>query len=187
MKKLKLKKSKAFTLVELLLVVGIIALGSIVAYITLPKVQSSMRANKEITNIRTLVAGAQNMYAGKAYTGLSMEILNKTKATPDNWRVASDPTIALNSFGGEISIQGIIFQNKPAIFVNFFSVPNDECVKISNSLQRDSLALQIVSLSTNIVVKDISNVALNRDADPGVVVDACAAPGNSNRLEFIFR
>ncbi len=130
-------KTKAFTLVELLLVVGIIALGSVVAYITLPKVQATMRANKEIVNINTMAAGLRNMFAGKNdYSQLepgtvtAETVAIRGKAAPDNWL---HPTMGLaNTFGGQIYLNGNpAAVGLPGHFrIMLQGVPDNECAKI---------------------------------------------------------
>ncbi len=85
-------KNKAFTLVELLLVVGIIALGSVVAYITLPKVASSMKAHSTTQSINTIYAGVENLYGNRNnYNGL-------TKASLVASKVISQSTADLPEF-----------------------------------------------------------------------------------------
>ena len=77
------KQSKGFTLVEILLVVGFIALAGVGIYATYNKVQVSNQANVESRNIDTIRAGIKGLYGSKsAYTGLTNTVINQAKITP---------------------------------------------------------------------------------------------------------
>jgi prepilin-type N-terminal cleavage/methylation domain-containing protein len=54
-----IKSKKGFSLLELLLVLGIIAALVVAAFIVYPKVQASQRAQAESNNIATIQAGVK--------------------------------------------------------------------------------------------------------------------------------
>lgn len=56
----KRKSKKGFSLLELLLVLGIIAALVVAAFIVYPKVQASQRAQAESNNIATIQAGVKH-------------------------------------------------------------------------------------------------------------------------------
>ena len=56
------KSKKGFSLLELLLVLGIIAALVVAAFIVYPKVQASQRAQAESNNIATIQAGVKALY-----------------------------------------------------------------------------------------------------------------------------
>ena len=108
MKILKKNKRAGFTLVEILLVVGFIALAGIGIYTVYSKVQMSNAALTEAKNMDTLRAGIKNLYGGrKNYTGLTNSVVNDARITPDSMRavpyIAGDGNIT-NSFGGFVNI-----------------------------------------------------------------------------------
>lgn len=96
------KKNKGFTLVEILLVVGFIALASIGVYTIYAKVQTANAANAESRNLDTIRAGIKNLYgASPNYTGISPTVINNAKITPEAMRGTGAGNIT-NTFGGTV-------------------------------------------------------------------------------------
>ena len=136
MKILKKNKRAGFTLVEILLVVGFIALAGIGIYTVYSKVQMSNAALTEGKNLDTIRAGVKNLYGGsQRYTGLTNTVLNDARVTPDSMRavpyVAADAAIT-NSFGGIVTAIPFSF---PAAVDNGFQVtyekvPGAVCSKL---------------------------------------------------------
>ena len=70
-------KKLGFTLIEILLVVGFIAVAGIGVYTVYGKVQQGQAANSEARNIDTIRAGVKNLFAGASdTTGLTNTIVN---------------------------------------------------------------------------------------------------------------
>lgn len=66
------KRQQGFSLVELLLVLGVIALIAIAAFIIYPQVQAGTQANTEDTNVTTIAANAKSLFGNAgSYTGLN--------------------------------------------------------------------------------------------------------------------
>lgn len=63
---------RGFSLVELLLVLGVIALLLVAAFVVYPQVRDRNQANTELTNIRAIQTGVRSVFAGKGgnYEGL---------------------------------------------------------------------------------------------------------------------
>ena len=105
---MKIKIKKGFTLVEILLVVGFIALAGIGIYTVYTKVQMSNSALNESRNINLIKAGIKNLYgSSQGYTGLTNSVLNDARATPDSMRklpYTSPDNIITNSFGGAVTV-----------------------------------------------------------------------------------
>lgn len=182
--KLNLRKSKGFTLVELLLVVGIIALGSVVAYITLPKVQSTSRANAEATNINTIAAGIKNIYAGTnnfatlvdATVGTTLVI--KSKAAPD--RMVTSPTVLTNSFGGNVTVApGAALGGSLGAFstylITYNGVPDAECNKLATGVASNFLKVNVNSVE----VKTAPGATPVHNLDPVEISAACVNDNNT--------
>ncbi len=181
------KNSKAFTLVELLLVVGIIALGSVVAYITFPKVQATFRANAEIASTRTLMAGIKTVYGNKnGFDGLSEQTLNNAKITPESWRVPGDPTIIRNSFGGPVNVANVNFPPQFFYNISMQAVPNAECSKIVQALQDTVAQMYITNDGGGFSVKDTINQSVYKaKSETPFIIDACSSStDNRNNLQM---
>lgn len=136
MKIFKYKKKNGFTLVEILLVVGFIALAGIGIYTVYTKVQMSNAALSEGKNLDTLRAGVKNLFGGSQnYTGVSNEVVNDARITPDSMRAvpyrANDGAIN-NSFGGQVTVipQNLGGGVNNGFTVHYMGVPGAVCAKL---------------------------------------------------------
>lgn len=132
------RNKKGFTLVEILLVVGFIALAGIGIYTVYTKVQNSNAALQEGKNLDTIRAGVKNLYGGtQNYTGLKNSVVNDARATPDAMRAVNPYTAGdnniNNSFGGTVTILpktvGAGGANN-GFYVAYANVPGSVCAKL---------------------------------------------------------
>lgn len=65
-------RQSGFSLVEILLVLGLIATIAIGAFVIYPRVQMSSDVNKAVARFNVIVAGTQNFFGNRPYTGLSL-------------------------------------------------------------------------------------------------------------------
>lgn len=142
MKLFKLNKKKiarGFTLIEVLLVVGFIALASIGVYVVYNKVQTGNAANTEARNIDALRAGVKNIYGGStSYNGLDNTVALQARIVPDNMRsAAAGATDITNSFGGRVTVASTSFGTgaapNNAFTIQYEGVPIDVCAKLATS------------------------------------------------------
>ena len=100
------KSKKGFSLLELLLVLGIIAALVVAAFIVYPKVQASQRAQAESNNIATIQAGVKALYSSaSSFTGLTNLVAVQANIFPDNMLINSG-TFArpINAFKGNVTL-----------------------------------------------------------------------------------
>jgi type II secretory pathway pseudopilin PulG len=102
------KKAKGFTLIEILLVVGFMALAGLAIYTIYNQVSLGNSANQEGRNLDSIRAGTKTLFGGtKNYASVTNAVLNDGRVTPDTMRavpyVAGDTSIT-NSFGGDVTI-----------------------------------------------------------------------------------
>ncbi len=169
------KQSKGFTLVEILLVVGFIALAGVGIYATYNKVQVSNQANVESRNIDTLRAGIKGLYGSKsAYTGLTNTVVNQAKITPESMRDGTNVASIIHQFGGTVTVvpNSDVTPGKTdgGFQIEYGTVPSDICVKLASSaaVQFDRV------LVGGQVVK-----ALGGELDPAVIATNCNANATS--------
>lgn len=138
MKFLKRNKTKGFTLVEILLVVGFIALAGIGIYTVYTKVQMSNAALSEGKNLDSIRAGVKNLFGGSQnYTGLTNIVLNDARITPDSMRpipYTQGSNSITNSFGGAVSVVpqalGTGGATNNGFRVTYANVPGAVCAKL---------------------------------------------------------
>ena len=130
------KRKAGFTLVEILLVVGFIALAGIGIYTIYTKVQMSNSALTEGKNIETIKVGVKNLFGGtRNYTGLNNMVVNDARVTPDSMRAipykSGDDAIN-NIFGGLVTVAPAVLGggNNNAFSVQYDKVPGAICSKL---------------------------------------------------------
>ncbi len=145
---LRKKNTKGFTLIEILLVVGFIALASVGVYTIYNKVQVSNQANAESRNIDLMRAGVKSLYGSQTNFGtISNTVVNQARITPENMRdTAGDVTLIFNSFGGAVTVApGTLGSGATnnAFVIQYDAVPAAVCIKLASSAaaQFDQVAI----------------------------------------------
>ena len=176
------KSKKGFSLLELLLVLGIIAALVVAAFIVYPKVQASQRAKAESNNIAAIQAGVKALYASaSSFTGLTNTVAVQAKIFPDNMLVGSgssakpvkgDVTLA-SANSGPSAAQGSSFT------ITYSNVPAAECTKIITAVAGNFYAVGAGDVGGEGSLKaagEVLNVART--------AMQCQSGGNSNTLIF---
>lgn len=181
--KLKERIENGFTLVEILLVVGFIALAGIAIYTVYTKVQMSNAALQEGKNLDTMRAGVKNLFGGSSnYSGLTNSVLNDARITPDSMRVipykANDSSIN-NSFGGAVVVSPTSLGDgsNNGFKVIYPAVPGAVCAKLVTGA---GTAWDQITVGGT-VVKKFGTGSL----DIGVLTGNCAADqGSGVEIQF---
>lgn len=135
----KRKSKKGFSLLELLLVLGIIAALVVAAFIVYPKVQASQRAQAESNNIATIQAGVKALYtSASSFTGLTNTVAVQAKIFPDNMLSGTGNTAKpINAFKGNVTLAAAATGPSSAagssFTITYSNVPAAECVKIATA------------------------------------------------------
>lgn len=142
MKKNKYLKNKGYSLLELLLVLGIIAALVVAAFIIYPKIQASQRATNEISNISAIDAGIKSLYSSTAdYSNINNTVLMNSKIFPQNMINSSN---VRNSFKGNVVIKASSYSSG-SYQMTYYNVPQVECSKISIAVFNKFAQVQINS------------------------------------------
>ena len=134
--KLITRKRKGFTLVEILLVVGFIALAGIGIYTVYTKVQMSNAALQEGKNLDTIRAGTKNLFGGtQTYANISNIVLNDARITPDSMRpipYQQGASSITNNFGGSVQVAAVALGggSNNGFSVDYPKVPGAVCAKL---------------------------------------------------------
>lgn len=163
------KYKKAFSLIELLLTLGIISALMILAFIVYPKVDSTQKSDREIKNISTIIAGAKSVYRSFAdYSGLNNEVLINANVLPDNM-LSEDKTSIINSFGGLVTVSSANYSGlaNASISITYNNVPSDICSKITAGMFKQAASVRV------------NNIAF---ASMSQLVTKCSATATSNLI-----
>lgn len=135
------KKSKGFTLIEILLVVGFIALASVGVYTIYSKVQVSNNANAESRNLDLIRAGIKTLYASQTNYGtapnvLSNILINQARIVPENMNGGLTGGADINnSFGGTVVVSpttlGTGATGNNGFRIAYQRVPAAVCMKLA--------------------------------------------------------
>lgn len=126
---------EGFSLLELLLVLGIVSALIISAFIIYPKVQTMYRVDKISKIILGAKSSIQELYQGKAYYDTGFSNLRKI-AFPANTYTKSNE-VPRNDYGGMYNITGQ-FSISSGVYSGFSidvtSVPSADCQKIISNV-----------------------------------------------------
>ncbi|MCL6393226.1 prepilin-type N-terminal cleavage/methylation domain-containing protein [Pectobacterium atrosepticum] len=135
------KYTKGFSLLELLLVLGVIAGLIVSAFIVYPKVQAAQRVEAEVKNIGAIQAGVKALYtAAPNYSGLNNTVALNANIFPDSMLSGEgNERKVVNSFKGDVDLiaPGNIF------YIIYYSVPSAECVRLLYAVRNNFNAVLI--------------------------------------------
>lgn len=164
------RNQSGFSLVEILLVLGIIAILAIAAFIIFPQVQASNRANAEQSNIQTVTAGIKSLYgATRNYDGITEGVVNQARIFPasmngGNFGLTSPIT---SSWSAPVTVTPVGTAPARQFAITYDAVPSEVCTRLVPGLAQN---FEIVTVGTA-TVKAAGSTAV----DPGAVVTACAS------------
>ncbi|WP_426596335.1 type 4 pilus major pilin [Pectobacterium brasiliense] len=175
------KYRKGFSLLELLLVLGIIAALIVSVFIIYPKIQAAQRVEAEVKNIAAIQAGVQSVYASTtSYSGLFNAPMIRANIFPDNMIKRSGFTSRIvNSWGGYVDLSsadtGPSGTPGSVFTIIYQGVPSAECSRLISATAASFYIIQVGSVT----VKNIDGAI-----STGNVSSACSADENSNTLIF---
>lgn len=126
------RSRKGFSLLELLLTLGIIAGLIVAAFIVYPKVQAYRNVKIEASNISTLKAEISSLYSstiGSMPNSYSLNsVLINAKVIPENMIIGGNKI--RNTWGGDVYTGTYDIANASAFVIQYNHVPRDECAKL---------------------------------------------------------
>ena len=170
--KLKNQIKKGFTLIEVLIVLGIAAIVAAAAYFTYNSVRTTNDANEEIRNLDIIRSGIQNMYASQRdYTGLTLALVSNSGIVPSNLVGAGTGAIQ-NKWGNAYTITATGPDSGPSkSFGVTTTVPKNACEKVSQGLVAAWDYVAIGGAATNVPRPWATNQPVNATQ----ILTGCAA------------
>ena len=148
------KRKKGFSLLELLLVFGVIAAIIVAVFMVYPKVSSGQKIDSDIKILGTLNAGIKNLYAGQAdFTGLSVDAVIKSKIVPED--IVDDNLIQIEPY------------YDGSFYIGFENISVDACPKFVS--QAGASYFKIVVGST-----EVKNIENGLELNMATTTSACA-------------
>ncbi|EPP7234187.1 type 4 pilus major pilin [Shigella flexneri] len=180
----KIKRRKGFSLLELLLVLGIIAALIVAAFIVYPKVRTSQIVDAESKNIATIRGGLLSLYSATTdITTVNNTVGINAQIFPDNMLVKSGSSVVdvVNGFKGKVTLSATNYASygKVVFNIGYANVPQDACVKLVAAVAPN---MSIINIGGSIVKSDISNI----DWNIANAATACNSAGVSSTISFSF-
>lgn len=178
------QKQQGFSLVELLLVLGVIALIAIAAFIIYPSVQAGTQANTESSNITSVVAGTKNLYGSRGtYGGVNNDTLRNARIFPSTM-VGGNFTAgeAKSVWGNDVTVAP---QGTPAtrFSILYADIPTEACIKFVSGVAAnfDTVGASIADATGAAPTIKASGAA----PDPAGIVTACQGAAGLATIAFV--
>jgi prepilin-type N-terminal cleavage/methylation domain-containing protein len=167
--------TKGFTLVELLLVLGVMALLILAAFVTYPNVQATQQVRAEAERAMIVVARLDDMtkHSWKTY-GMDTEFFLNAGVIAEEDK---EP-----SWGGSFEIHpantggstGCAPGQCNRFALRYLNVPHNVCLKLVTAMEPYSSRVIVAPIGTNVNVKRLPSVRY----DPGLAAQACSQGEN---------
>lgn len=173
------KKAAGFSLIELLLVLGVLALLLVAAFVVYPQVRDRNQANQAITDMAAIRSNITNLYAstGSRITGLNNHVARHAKIFPDS--MYPDPTLPLAHapWGGMVILAPFPAAYGPraqgTVYMMVYNdVPPSICLNLINGVQNTLLQVSVDGVT---VKSELDGI----EYDPGATAAACNKETNS--------
>lgn len=147
------RKSKGFTLLELLLVVAIVAIALAVLFFLFNKVQSKSTAQTEAQNLVTMAADVKGLFSPQGnFTGINDQVLVQNNVPPTGMVAGGN---IVNGWGGAVTVAPAGAGDSQATF-QYDGVPTgDSC---SGFVQGAQSAFATINVNGQ-VIKDVTTGA----------------------------
>lgn len=184
------QSSRGFSLVELLLVLGVISILLVAAFVVYPQVRDREQANKEIANMVAIRANLTSLYASRGgnYGGLRTDVANQAHAFPVrmNGGDYGPGASVVSSWGGVVAVgtgSGPLHRAVPAgsrkYAIRYMNVPAGVCLKLVSGVATSFDQINVGSVP---VVTDASGSPLEASLgglfNPGLAASACTGEAN---------
>ena len=142
---------RGFSLIELLLVLGVIAVLLVAAFVIYPQVQSSNRANAESLNFSAMSAKISSLYATSPSNGrfrtLTNAVAMNARIFPDGMREGvTNPANVKSVWGGTVTVAGVPEYDYAQYWVTYEDVPSSDCIKFATGIVNGVEALNVGGL-----------------------------------------
>lgn len=170
-------KAKGFSLIELLLVLGVLAILLVAAFVVYPQVRDRNQANAEVSNLTAIKANVTNLYASKGgnYKGLDNTVAVQARVYPSNMTTlagtGSGTSTANSAWGGDVTTVAGAGTNPRTFTVTYTAVPAGVCLGLVSGAAGNFSDITVGGTTV------FSGTAPNRSFDPGQAAARCVNGG----------
>lgn len=181
-------KAKGFSLIELLLVLGVLAILLVAAFVVYPQVRDRNQANAEVSNLTAIKANITNLYASRGgnYGGLNTGVANQARAFPSSMNGGTyTAAAAINAAWGGAVLVGDAATPSSAVAaggrqfgISYDSVPDGVCLGLVSGAASNFQQIKIGG--TGVFTKESTETPASEGGqfDPAAAAAACAAANN---------
>lgn len=184
-------KRRGFSLIELLLVLGVLALLLVAAFVVYPQVSHANRVNKELSNLSNIQANMRSMFAtvGTAYTKIpsatATATLNSARIFPSgmNGGIYTGSDIK-HAWSGGVTLHATTASHAGlpagrAFTINYLEVPSQACVDLVTRASPTFPVIHVYGGGSSSAVRVYPGTTT-----VATVVDACNQAATA-RLQFL--
>ena len=168
-----MKNQAGFSALELMLVLGVIAVALGVAIRTMSSNTNRQNTNQMVGDITTIVSNVKNAYntVNNGYTALTTTTAIQAQLIPSNLRITNGGTIIQNQFaGGTVTVEHV--SDGSAFIISYLGVPSVICNSVITALG----ANMFVNVSVNTTT--IYNITTQPTLDATAIVKGCSLSNN---------
>lgn len=181
------KQQRGFSLVELLLVLGVLAILLVAAFVVFPQVRDRNQANAEVTNLTTIKAGITNLYASKGgnYTGLATGVVNQARIFPSsmNGGVYTSSAVIRASWGGAVTVDAVgTAPNQRQFSITMNEVPAGVCLGLVSGAASNFDQITVGGtgvITDSATIPAASPASAGGTFNPAVAAGRCSAAATS--------
>lgn len=142
--------NRGFSLIELLLVLGVIALLLVAAFVVYPQVRDRALINEELTGMRTLSEGLRSRFPNGDYRGVDSTYVVNAKLLPAVY-LRPDGSGLLNRWGDTMYISGYgdganpndTTQRMNRVQIDYKGFPKKHCVALVSGIAQFADAVYV--------------------------------------------
>lgn len=157
------KHTLGFSLIELLLVLGVLAILLTAAFVVYPKVRDDSLTGRVVNNSVATAANVTHLFH-HSYSGLTNTTAINARLVPERMVLDRSSSALASEWGGNVTVSSAGLNNKGWRMV-YEDVPSSICTQMATRLSAHFTSVAI----NGQVIKDSSSPT----ADPGVVALAC--------------
>ncbi|EMY6875388.1 prepilin-type N-terminal cleavage/methylation domain-containing protein [Escherichia coli] len=186
------KNKKGFSLLELLLVLGVIAALVVSAFIVYPKVRDARYVDIEAKHIGQIYASVKTVYTGQPnYSGLSTTaVAMPAQFFPDDM-ISEKTTWAISSWGGYVVVDSNNVSpsggTASSFTISYSDVPESVCVRLISAVE--SSFYNIYLSKHKGINNDKNSGALVKEngnsTDIALAASTCQSGGQNNQVVFL--